>query len=831
MFIFFALLFIGIHINTLKIADYKLEGLYIKLDKKLIVKAEHVIVPTIESDASATLPDMIKRMRYLFSFFQSVELPNIQLPKQTLSLAFTPEHLYINSDSYKVVSDFNLGEEQLNAQISQLDLKEQNLTLNGDLVYHIKEDTLVWNGRFSLYGADGVFDLSKVGDNIHFKLDSQSFTDLKSIIDQFHLEESVRSWVVEKIKAKSYQLLTLEGDALLKDGSVAVDFKTLKGDILFSEAEIHFKEELSPVLVSGFLLSYRDGGLFFDLKDPSYEGISLEGSEVSISHLMDINTNLKLKIRTNHPYDATLQNLVKAYDIQLPLDQKSGNIKLLFMADIGLKTSYEDFYVNVDFLEASDLALYKVNLPIAKGVVEYKKGLVLLHKVALKDEVYEGDLNGTITLDKHRADLVFDAKEINIAEDNKRFFRLSQEQIPFTLHYDKNVKVEIPKFGLKSTTEGNQTQIHLSNLKLFQPYLVDQDWLQQGGDAQITTQDFETYLFKGVLKRDTCVFYESGACKIRVPFEGKKSKDDLNFYAFDKRVHYKKSTNRIDIKNLNVDLVALIKGEDKKEQKSDTNKGDQKPLVIVGKESYLRYEDYNLLTQSYDVEVDKHNDVKAIGSTFGDIVKFSKKGTIFSISALRIQDEALHALLHFDGLEKGRYTLKLTGDPDKTMQGKIIVEGGVMKGFKIYNNTLALINTVPALASLQNPGYSTEGFRIEEGMAEVSVVKKNKIIFDSIYIRGTSATIAGVGEIDLEAKTIHLNLAIRTIRELGKVVGSIPLVGYILLGDDKSITFGLQVSGSLEDPQVNTSAGEEILTLPLKIIQRAIKSTGKIIPE
>ncbi len=53
------------------------------------------------------------------------------------------------------------------------------------------------------------------------------------------------------------------------------------------------------------------------------------------------------------------------------------------------------------------------------------------------------------------------------------------------------------------------------------------------------------------------------------------------------------------------------------------------------------------------------------------------------------------------------------------MNGEVIVEGGVMKDFKAYNNTLAFINTLPALAALQKPGYSTEGFTIEEGMVEV----------------------------------------------------------------------------------------------------------------
>lgn len=243
----------------------------------------------------------------------------------------------------------------------------------------------------------------------------------------------------------------------------------------------------------------------------------------------------------------------------------------------------------------------------------------------------------------------------------------------------------------------------------------------------------------------------------------------------------------------------------------------------------MRYGKYSLITDSYDVEVKSNGDVKALGSSSGDIVKFSKTGDILSMQALRVQDKVLHPLIDFKGLQNGRYTLKLSGDPEETMKGKIIVEGGVMKDFKAYNNTLAFINTLPTLAVLQNPGYSSEGFTIEEGVAEYTMIKQDKIVFDSIYIKGTSATIAGTGEIDLEKRTIRLDLAIHSGRELGKLVGSLPIVGYIITGDDKSMTFGLQITGSLDKPEVKTSATQDILALPLKILQRALDAPKKLI--
>ena len=411
---------------------------------------------------------------------------------------------------------------------------------------------------------------------------------------------------------------------------------------------------------------------------------------------------------------------------------------------------------------------------------------------------------------------------------------LKDQILPFELRYKDNIEVDIPTLYTKVINEKNETKIFLTDLGKIKPYLPDPGPIEQGGDVEISTEEFKTFTFKGVLKRLSCFIYEKDhECKSRVPFEGKVTPTDLDFYAFDKRFHYNQASSRVRVTNINIDLEEFLKTTEDKPAKTDVKKKPKakksKPLVIIGKNSNLRYGDYSLMADSYDIEVKSNGDIKAIGSAQRDIIKFDKKQELISVQAFRIKDKTLHPLINFEGLQHGRYTLKKWGDPDKTMKGEVIVEGGVMKDFKAYNNTLAFINTVPALASLKNPGYSKEGFTIEEGVAEYRMVKKDKIIFDSIYIKGASATIAGTGAIDLKKNTIKLDLAIQTARELGKLVGSLPLVGYIITGGDKSITFGLEISGSLDDPKVKTSPGGDILSLPLKILKRVIESPEHII--
>ncbi len=49
------------------------------------------------------------------------------------------------------------------------------------------------------------------------------------------------------------------------------------------------------------------------------------------------------------------------------------------------------------------------------------------------------------------------------------------------------------------------------------------------------------------------------------------------------------------------------------------------------------------------------------------------------------------------------------------------------------------------------------------------------------------------------------------------------------MGEDKSMTVGLKITGSLSQPKVQTSASNELLKLPLDIIKRTLQSPAHII--
>ena len=829
----FIWLFAGIKVDTVKIGEFNIGGLYIKLDKKLTLTTDYVVIPKSKEKLSFEDVDRVfDAIKTFFTFFEYIELKNVTFENNRLNIIFTDDILYVTSDEFEIAGNIHRVGETFEAEVSMLYLKKENVDIKGRLTYHLNTDVLNTEGTFDAYDIKGRFSANKIADTVDFKIDSDTFSDLHPIINTFDLNEAVNSWILDKVEADSYKLLSLSAKADVNNGQFKMDMDTLRGEILFSEVKIHFKEGLEPVLASSFLLRYKNGGLYFDLKAPTYREKNLQGSKVSIVDLTGSNTTLHLDIRADTPFDAVIRDLLKAYDLKIPVDQKSGKVQALFVADIALTEEHSVFVADVNFTQG-DVWLDKVRLPVVKGNLHYEKGFITLKDIGLKDTLYEGKVSGKIDLENTKAELVFDAKSIKLKSEEGTFFTLKNKKLPFVLTYKKDIYVGVPDFAMRIHKTEKETKIYLKDLSKIKIYLSDDLPIEEGGHITLATKDFKTYTFKGELDRPSCFLYEKNkACKVKVPFEGKITPKDTDFYAFDKRFYYNKAKARVKLKKLNIDLEKFLTSKQNDQSKKKSKKPKEKQgtkLLILGEDSHLRYGTHTLMMDSYDIDVKANGDIKAIGSASGDIIKFSKKRDIVSLRALRIKDKVLHPLIDFNGLQEGRYSLKSSGKFEGTMNGEIIVEGGVMKDFKAYNNTLAFINTLPALASLQNPGYSTKGFTIEEAVSEYRMIKRDAIIFDSIYIKGSSATIVGKGVIDLKKKTIRMDLAIRTARELGKVVGNVPLLGYILMGKDKSMTIGLKIRGTLDNPEVTTSAGKEILRLPLDLLKRTLESPGHLI--
>jgi len=834
LIVFVVWLKVGIKADYLHIGPYKLSGLYIKLDKKLTLSAHHIMIPKSKSNPSfSSIDKTFDRIKGMLEMFDYVVLHDIIYANNRIDFVYADHILHINTKDYEIAGKIERKEKHFEAEVPLFYLKAKKIALSGNFTYSHHEDRLYTWGRYEMYGIEGSFTASKVKNRIQFDLQSDLFTDLKPLMEFLPLSQTVKHWSVERIQAEHYKLLSLKGSATVQGQEFRLKSDTLSALAELGNVRIDFKDGLEHVLAPKLTMEYKEGGLHFLPEKPTYLSRALDGSKVSILHLTDSEpVSLKLDLQVDSPLDEEVQKILQAYHLKIPIVQQSGSAYASVGLDVVFKTRKTTAVIDVNIKDAR-LQVYKLDLGIEQGHVHYEEGVVSFDKVRLKDHRYSGAAEGRVELKKKKAQIVVDLDFLHSEEDaKKQFFEIKEKKLTLALDYNEGLSVEVPELGFSITKEHNTTTFSFEDLSVIKPYVKKKEYIQEGGSVDISTDDFKTFAFKGLVKWSSCFFYEGDdVCHTKVPYSGKMTPEGIDFYAFDQRLHFDETRSRVTLSKLNIDLKTFINYLAMQHEAGTITRKKEESLVIVGKKSNLRYDHYTLITDTYDVEIKPNGDIKAIGSSDGDIVKFEKKGDIFSLNALRIKDKVLHPLIDFNGLQKGRYSLKQSGDIDKVLKGRIIIEGGVMRDFKAYNNTIALINTLPALAMLQDPGFSKEGFKIKQGVAEYQIIKGEKIVFDSIYIEGKSSTVVGKGVIDLKQNRIDIQLAIKTAKRLGNVVGNIPLLGYILLGEDKSMTVGLRIQGTLDKPKVETSAAEEILTLPIEWIKRTIESPRQMMKE
>jgi len=176
--------------------------------------------------------------------------------------------------------------------------------------------------------------------------------------------------------------------------------------------------------------------------------------------------------------------------------------------------------------------------------------------------------------------------------------------------------------------------------------------------------------------------------------------------------------------------------------------------------------------------------------------------------------EKLFALSKFKG---GSLEFYLNGST-KEYSGMIYVKKTTILQYKILNNILAFVNTIPSLVTFSLPGYNKKGVAAEKAYINFKY-KDDLYKMSDIHLISKELEIVGVGEASIKNNTIDLDLNLKT--DLGSTISKIPVLGQILLGKE-NVSTTLTVTGALDDPDVNTQIAKSIIVAPLNIIKRTL---------
>lgn len=269
---------------------------------------------------------------------------------------------------------------------------------------------------------------------------------------------------------------------------------------------------------------------------------------------------------------------------------------------------------------------------------------------------------------------------------------------------------------------------------------------------------------------------------------------------------------------LNMPVLFKFLSAHKEENRNVEKTDSSPPIKIHATNSYLYLmKGRKIVTDTLDaILVDDNFDASLKHMNGSANLKI--RHDLFSIDGKDFNDKFMEHLFALSDFSGGSFSFAANGKTD-SFDGLMRVENTILKDYKVLNNVLAFVNTVPSLTTFSLPNYNSKGLPLEEGYAHF-VYKKGVVSVDNFTLNSPEMKIMGSGRADFNADLIEGSLTLKT--DLGSTLGKIPMVGYILLGDDGSLSTTLTISGKLDDPKVDTSIAKEIVTAPFNILKRTL---------
>lgn len=180
-------------------------------------------------------------------------------------------------------------------------------------------------------------------------------------------------------------------------------------------------------------------------------------------------------------------------------------------------------------------------------------------------------------------------------------------------------------------------------------------------------------------------------------------------------------------------------------------------------------------------------------------------------------------------IQGGLYSL-IGGYKNNVFSGELRLQNTTIKNFKLLQNVINLINTIPSLIVFRNPRLGANGYEISRGKV-VFGINTDYLGLEHIQLTGTTLDVDGSGIVELAKRKIDMSLNIATIKGFANVINKIPILSYLILGGDGKISTHVNLSGSLDNPKANVTLAKDIFQAPFRILRRIFTPIDIIIEE
>ena len=307
--------------------------------------------------------------------------------------------------------------------------------------------------------------------------------------------------------------------------------------------------------------------------------------------------------------------------------------------------------------------------------------------------------------------------------------------------------------------------------------------------------------------------------------DGKEvEKYEINGEINDKKINLKINDN-IDIKidettqvnasGIGVNVPELLRFAN--DINISTNESGNSKVLVNATNSYLYLgNDRKIVSDEIDIQYDNKITTAQLKHKTGS-AGLKIENNNFHLYGNKFNDEFMEEIFSLSKFKGGELEFSVKG-AIKDYSGAFYIRNTTMIDYRLMNNVLAFVNTVPSLMTFSLPGYDKNGLNVEFSYAKFTA-KNGVFDVSDFFIDSKEIDVVGKGVANVKEDSIDATLNLKT--DLASAASKIPLVGYILFDGD-SVSTTLSVTGKLSNPDVRSLLAKEIIVAPLNIIKRTI---------
>lgn len=436
-----------------------------------------------------------------------------------------------------------------------------------------------------------------------------------------------------------------------------------------------------------------------------------------------------------------------------------------------------------------------------------------------------GTLEGSINIDTTTADLAISALDV----EDKVLAELFDEQETITAYVvpiENELHIVIPDYNMLFSTikEGWKLQFFsLQNFEASSPLLREYNLTRSALTVSSEDGDFPI-AFHGTVDYPYPLLVQDDKAISHYRFEGSFEDDESVFISVNDAVYVSVNRERVRMVSHHVgyDLDAMIDFYNDHRRGSDGNDTNASPTTIPvfidANDTAIHFSDgRQAIAEKIAIQYGPRRITAQLFEGKGGAM-MEVRGDAFYLYGKDLDDRFIERMVNRSHFQGGKLGFYIMGDK-RSFKGLVKVDNTVVYDYVLLNNLFAFINTVPALVTFSLPSYESKGITIHSAYADLNY-SNGRMNISGINVDSEELDFAGKGTVDYTNASIDMTLSVKT--EAGNNARKIPLVGYILFGDDHSVLTTVSIKGPIKDPKVKSSIAKDIVITPFNILKRTL---------